>query len=221
MYKNVFFDLDGTLTQSEFGIINSVIYSLKQMGIEETDTQAVKRFIGPPLLKAFKEFYQMSDSDAEKATAIYREYYSAGEMFNAPLYPGIKDTLMTLHKKGHKLYVVTSKPTVYAEKIVEHFEVLKYFEGVIGPEISNKNYTKEELVRTAIDTAAQDSDIDPDDYIMIGDRYFDIDGANANGIASIGVLYGYGNRKELEEAGATYIADTAEMITKIVTEGSI
>ena len=221
MYKNVFFDLDGTLTQSEFGIINSVIYALSRVGIEESDPQALKRFIGPPLGKAFKEFYQMDDSDADKATAIYREYYSAGEMFNAPLYPGIKDTLRTLYEKGHKLYVVTSKPTVFAEKIVEHFEVLKYFEGVIGPELGNKSYTKEELVSAAMNKAAEDGNINPDDYIMIGDRYFDIDGAKANGIASIGVLYGYGNRKELEEAGATYIAETAEMIIKIVTEGSI
>ncbi len=221
MYKNVFFDLDGTLTQSEFGIINSVLYALNKMGIEESDPQAVKRFIGPPLLKAFKEFYQMSDSDAEKATAIYREYYSAGEMFNAPLYPGIENALKTLHEKGHKLYVVTSKPTVYAKRIVEHFEVLKYFESVIGPELGNKDYTKEELVRAAIKEAAGDGEINLDDYIMIGDRFYDIDGAKANSIASIGVLYGYGNRKELEEAGATYIAETAEMITKIVTEGSI
>ena len=216
MYKYLFFDLDGTLTQSEFGIINSIIYALGQMGIEVDDPESVKRFIGPPLIKAFKDFYQMNDEDASKAAVIYRERYSGGEMYNAPLYPGIAEVVKTLYDKGFKLYVVTSKPTVYAEKIVEHFDILQYFENVIGPQLGDKSYSKDELVATAIKEAAGDGEINPADYVMIGDRFYDIDGANANGIDSIGVLYGYGKREELEEAGATLIAETTEDILKVL-----
>ncbi len=212
MYKYLFFDLDGTLTQSEFGIINSIIFALNKMGIEVEDRESIKKFIGPPLIKAFKEFYNMSDEDATKAAAIYRECYDGGELFNAPLYEGIKETLRTLHANGKKLYVVTSKPTVFASRIVEHFDILKYFESVIGPELNNKNYSKNELVETAIKA----TDGDKSECVMIGDRFYDIDGANANNIDSIGVLYGYGNKEELEKAGATYLAETAKDILGLV-----
>ncbi|SNU09622.1 phosphoglycolate phosphatase [Lachnospiraceae bacterium] len=213
MYNHIFFDLDGTLTQSEFGIINSIIYALNKMGIEVDDPEYIKNFIGPPLTKAFKEFYNMNDQDADQATAYYREYYNAGELYNAPLYDGIEDTLKALKEKNKKLYVVTSKPTVFASRIVEHFDIMKYFEAVIGPEVSDKSYTKEEIVARAIEKTSGA----PDECIMIGDRFYDIDGANANDIASIGVLYGYGERDELEKAGATYIADTPRDILDVIT----
>ena len=132
MFKYAFFDLDGTLTQSEFGIINSIIYALDKMGIEVTDRESVKRFIGPPLTAAFKDFYDMNDEDAAKATKIYREYYNAGEMYNAPLYDGVEKVLADLYEKGVKMYIVTSKPKVFAEKIADHFDVLKYFEKVVN-----------------------------------------------------------------------------------------
>ena len=123
MYKYVFFDLDGTLTQSEFGIINSVIYALNKMGVEVGDRELVKRFIGPPLLVSFKEFYKMSDEDAEKAASLYRECYNAGEIFNAPLFDGIEELLKKLTEAGIKLYVVTSKPEVFAKRILEHYGI--------------------------------------------------------------------------------------------------
>ena len=214
MYKYVFFDLDGTLTQSEFGIINSVIYALNKMGIEVGDRESVKRFIGPPLIVSFKEFYKMSDEDAEKAAALYRECYNAGEIFNAPLFDGIKELLEKLTEAGIKLYVVTSKPEVFASRIVEHYGIKRYFEKVIGPDLSEKGPSKTELVKMAMD----DSSSDPikEEYVMVGDRFYDIEGANANGIDSIAVLYGYGNREEFEKSGATYIVDTPEDIARTV-----
>ncbi len=206
MYQYLFFDLDGTLTQSEFGIMNSIIYALKKMGIEEEDKEAMRHLIGPPLITSFKDFYHMNDEESEQAIKYYRECYNGGELFNAPLYDGIKETLKTLQAAGKKLYVVTSKPTVYADRIVEHFEVRKYFEGVIGPGISNKKYDKAELVKKAMDTVQESFGATPASaFLMIGDRLYDIEGAKANGIASAGVLYGYGSREELETAGATYI----------------
>ncbi|MCR4588368.1 MAG: HAD-IA family hydrolase [Lachnospiraceae bacterium] len=209
MYNSVFFDLDGTITQSEFGIIESILYALEKLGIHEENPDNLKRFIGPPLFNAFQDFYDLSDEKAEEAVRIYREYYGGGGMFNAPLYEGIADTIKTLHAQGKKLYVVTSKPTPFAKRIVEHFELLSYFEEVVGPDFSDKGYTKEALVKRAMELSGAP------DYIMVGDRHYDIEGAKAAGIHSIGVTYGYGSRKELEEAGATYVADHASEIQSI------
>ena len=234
MYKYAFFDLDGTLTQSEFGIINSIVYALVKMGYEKPDRESVMRFIGPPLVLAFKDFYKMSDEDAKKAASIYREYYNAGEMYNAPLYDGIEDTLKRLAESGVELYVVTSKPKVFSEKIVDHFGILKYFRKVVGPELSDVNYSKQELIRAAMDYSvrgifdnqtADDSEdrinqenvvVDPAEYIMVGDRKFDIEGAVLNGIDSIGALFGYGTKEELEKAGATYFAENAGQIADTI-----
>lgn len=223
MFKYAFFDLDGTLTQSEFGIINSLLYAMEKMGIEVEDRESVKKFIGPPLVLAFKEFCDLSEEDAKQAAVYYRECYNAGEMFNAPLYDGIEKVLKTLTEQGVTLYVVTSKPKVFAEKIVDHFDILKYFKKVVGPELKDISYSKEELVKMAMQDIADAADgVITDEIrkncVMIGDRLFDIEGAEKNSIASIGVLYGYGNRKELEEAGATYIAEDTKQVGDIVLQ---
>ena len=220
MFKYAFFDLDGTLTQSEFAIINSVVYAMKKMGVKIEDRESVKRFIGPPLMTSFKEFYNMSEEEAKQATAYYREFYNAGEMFNAPLYEGIDDTLKRLTQEGAELYVVTSKPAVFAEKITENFDILKYFKKVVGPDLKNADPSKKDLIRMAMeDICGEDGEITDElksQCIMIGDRHFDIDGAVLNNIASIGVLYGYGSREELEEAGATFIAENTKEVGDIV-----
>lgn len=214
MYKYVFFDLDGTLTQSEFGIINSVIYALNKMGVEVGDRELVKRFIGPPLLVSFKEFYKMSDEDAEKAASLYRECYNAGEIFNAPLFDGIEELLKKLTEAGIKLYVVTSKPEVFAKRILEHYGIKQFFEKVIGPDLSEKDSSKAKMVKMAINDTSDAPEIS--EYVMVGDRFYDIEGAKANGIDSIAVLYGYGNREEFEKAGATHIVNTPEDIARTV-----
>ena len=214
MYKYVFFDLDGTLTQSEFGIINSVIYALNKMGVEVGDRELVKRFIGPPLLVSFKEFYKMSDEDAEKAASLYRECYNAGEIFNAPLFDGIEELLKKLTEAGIKLYVVTSKPEVFAKRILEHYGIKQFFEKVIGPDLSEKDSSKAKMVKMAMYDTSDAPEIS--EYVMVGDRFYDIEGAKANGIDSIAVLYGYGNREEFEKAGATHIVNTPEDIARTV-----
>lgn len=214
MYRYVFFDLDGTLTQSEFGIINSVIYALNKMGIEVGDRELVKRFIGPPLMVSFKEFYKMSDEDAEKAAGLYRECYNAGEIFNAPLFDGIEALLKKLTEAGIKLYVVTSKPEVFANRILEHYGIKQFFQKVIGPDLSEKDSSKAKMVKMAMDDTSDDPKTT--EYVMVGDRFYDIEGAKANGIDSIAVLYGYGNREEFEKAGATHIVNTPEDIARTV-----
>ena len=214
MYNYVFFDLDGTLTQSEFGILNSVAFALEKLGIKVDNKESLKKFIGPPLAASFRDFFGMDEENIEKAIGYYRECYNGGEIFNAPLYDGIEETLKTLSDKGVKMFVVTSKPAHMAKKIIEHFDISKYFEDVVGPDLKDRSYSKKELVEAAINKTTDTPDLK--DYIMIGDRCFEIEGAVGNNIDSIGVLYGYGNKEEFEEAGATYIIEKPKNILEIV-----
>ena len=210
-YKYIFFDLDGTITQSEFGIIKSARVALEKMGIN-TDKESdddMKKFIGPPLYNSFCDFYNMSDEDAETAVKYYREYYEVDGLFDAPLYAGIKELIYKLYDEGKKLFVVTSKPAEIAKRIIEHFELDNKFIDVIGPDRSEKSPSKKELIERAI----SENDIaDKGKVIMIGDRKYDIEGANAAGVDSIGALYGYGSYEELKTAGAAYIVKKPEEI---------
>ncbi|MBR1816236.1 MAG: HAD-IA family hydrolase [Lachnospiraceae bacterium] len=210
-YEYIFFDLDGTITQSEFGIIRSARVALEKMGVDsssESDDD-MKKFIGPPLYNSFHDFYNMSEEDAEKAVKYYREYYEVDGLFDAPLYDGIKELIYKLYDEGKKLFVVTSKPAEIAKRIIEHFELDNKFIDVIGPDRSEKSPSKKELIERAIN----ENDIAyKSKVIMIGDRKYDIEGANAAGVDSIGALYGYGSYEELKTAGATYIVKKPEDI---------
>ena len=232
-YKYLFWDLDGTLTQSEFGIIDSVIYALEKMGIEPGERESLKKFIGPPLYEAFKNFYNMTSEDAEEAVRLYREFYKKEGIYNAPLYDGIKETLATLKEQGVIHMVVTSKPADLAEVVVTHQGIREYFEEIVGPTQKEKHSDKTVLVETALEHAArlqagtdgaagaEGSDISADikgAAVMIGDRHYDIDAAVNCNIDSIGVLFGYGSRAELEEAGSTYIVETAADIVATVSD---
>ena len=216
-YDYIFFDLDGTITQSEFGIIRSARYALSQMNIDtssETDKQ-LQKFIGPPLFNSFQDFYGMNDEDAERAVKLYRDYYEVEGLFDAPLFDGIEETVRTLHEHDKKLYVVTSKPQVTAKRIIVHFHLNDYFDAVIGPGKSEKSPNKKQLIERTIG----ENDIsNRQRVIMIGDRKYDIVGAKDAGVDSIGVLYGYGSLDELKEAGATYIAETPLDILSIIEE---
>ena len=214
-YNYVFFDLDGTLIQSEFGIIRSAKHALSQMGVEvsgEDDTKLL-RFIGPPLYNSFHDLYGMTDEDAMLAVKYYREYYEVSGLFDAPLYDGIEELTEKLHGAGKKLFVVTSKPAVTAKRIIDHYGLDDRFSAVIGPDKSEKSPDKKILIERAI---AENDITDKASVIMVGDRFYDIVGANEAGVDSIGVLYGYGNREELEEAGATFIVETPGDILKFV-----
>lgn len=218
-YNYIFFDLDGTITQSEFGIIKSVRYALNKMGInvdKESDKDLLK-FIGPPIYNSFCDFYGMSDEDSLNAVKYYRAHYEEYGIFDAPLYNGIDKLIADLHKCGKKLFVVTSKPAVIAERIIEHFDLTDKFAAVIGPDKSEKSPDKKELIIRAIKhgnikTLSQ--------VIMIGDRKYDIEGAKGAKVDSIGVLYGYGSRDELMEAGATYLVEKLEDIRNILNNPS-
>jgi len=218
MYKNIFFDLDGTLTQSEFGIMAAAIKALNHFGIDTPSREILKKFIGPPLYVSFHDFYGLSEEDSREAIRIYREYYVKEGVYQAPLYPGIKEMLETLKVAGYTLMITTSKPENLAVTVAKNYEIEGYFDRIIGPSLDEHDPNKAILIKRALEAL----DIDEADKealkscIMIGDRFYDIEAANEIGIDSIGVLYGYGSEQELSEAGSTFIAKEVSDITAYI-----
>ncbi len=211
-YNTVFFDLDGTVIDSGEGVSNSVLYALDKFGIKETKEKALK-FIGPPLAESFKEFYGFSDEKATQGIEIYREYYREKGIFECYLYDGIVDLLKSLKKNGYTVVLCTSKPEAYAHKILEHFDIMKYFDYACGATMDEKTRaTKDDVMKYAFETSGAKRE----STIMVGDRRFDINSANKFEIDSIGVAFGYGSREELENAGATYVFDSADEIEKLL-----
>lgn len=213
MYNTILFDLDGTLTDSSPGIINSILYSLNKLGIHESDTDKLRKFLGPPLVDSFKEYYNFSQEKAETAVEYYREYFSTKGLLENAVYNGVTELLEKLKELGKTLIVATSKPEPFTNRILEHFDLMKYFDFVAGSNMDNTRCKKAEVISYAL---ASCNIKELSDAVMIGDREHDIIGANKVGIDSIGVLYGYGDYDELHTAGATHIAENAEDILKII-----
>lgn len=217
--KYIFFDLDGTLTESGPGIINSVSYALNRLGVEVKDKDELKKFIGPPLLDSMMQFYGMTEEEAERGIAYYREYYTEKGIFENTVYGGITEALGKLKEAGKVLAVSTSKPEVFARRIAEHFSFDCYFDTICGAALDGSRVNKADVIQYTLETLGI-AECDRGKVLMVGDREHDILGAKKNGVASMGVLYGYGNRLELEEAGADYIIDVpAELPAKILGGG--
>lgn len=208
MYKTVLFDLDGTLTDPGLGITNSVAYALKKYGIEVEEREKLYSFIGPPLNDSFKKCYGFSDEKAMEAIMYYREYFSEKGIFENEVYDGIKELLRRVKESGRKIVLATSKPEEFALRILEHFELTEFFDVVAGASMDEKRNKKGDVIKYALEKGC----LTPEDAVMIGDREHDVLGAQENGIDTIGVLYGYGSRDELEKAGAMYIAETVNDI---------
>ena len=204
-HKYVLFDLDGTLTDSEPGIFACLRHSLSHFGIEEKDDAKLKRMIGPPLGQSFVEFYGFDEEKAAAALEKYRERYTVTGIYENKVYDGIPELLLALKQAGRKLILATSKPDVFAERVIAHFGLRHFFCYISAGDMAQKHSEKEEIIRNAL---IGNRITDLSEVIMVGDRKFDIYGAARCGIASVGVLYGYGERNELTEAGATYIAPT-------------
>ena len=209
--KTIFFDMDGTLIQSEFGIFDSVLYALEQFGYQLEDRSILRKFIGPPLYTSFTEFLGFSPEDGERAVALYREYYSSKGISQSPLYDGVREMLQTLKDAGMRLACVTSKPDTFARRVLELHRIDPLFEILAAPTMKDHNADKAPLLLRAM----AELSIDPAEVVMVGDRMYDINGANDAGVRSIGVLYGYGSREELTEAGATELAETPADVVKI------
>ncbi len=202
----VFFDLDGTITDSGDGIKNSAAYALNKFGIDVPDRNELNKFIGPPLAGSFRDLYGMSDEKADLAVLYYREYYAVKGIFENSLYDGIKDMLDALKTAKKTMVLATSKPEIYANQILDYFGIHDYFTHVCGAEMDHRRTDKHEVIEYALETAKV---TDRSRVIMVGDRHHDIDGAKKSGLDSIGATFGYGSKEELTQAGADYIVNDA------------
>ncbi len=217
MYQNLLFDLDGTLTDPGIGITNSVAYALEKYGIKTDDRTQLYKFIGPPLQDSFAEFYGFSQEEAKMAVQYYREYYKEKGIFENKLYDGMEHLLQSLCEAGKKLFVATSKPEAFAIQILKYFSLNQYFTYIAGSNMDGTRSKKEEVIAYAL-KAGKIQDLSS--AVMIGDREYDVTGAKKAGIASIGALFGYGSRKELEAAGADALAESPKDIYPIVCKAN-
>lgn len=212
-YDTILFDLDGTLTDPKLGITKSIQYSLKHFGIIEEDIDSLKKFIGPPLKDSFIEYYNFSNEDANNAIEKYREYFSEIGIFENRLYQGIKELLNILHNEKKNLIIATSKPTVFAERILEYFKIHRYFNLVVGSNLDGTRSKKGEVISYALKQYKCEA---KNKIIMVGDRKYDIIGAKEAEIDSVGVLYGYGSIIELKGENPNYIVKNIDELKEIL-----
>lgn len=214
-YDVILFDLDGTLTDSSPGIINSILYALKKYDIIVENTDELRKFLGPPLHESFRDFYGFDEDKAMEAVSFYREYFSTKGLLENTVYDGIPMLLQNLKNSGKRLILATSKPQEFTNRIMNHFDLTKYFEFIAGSNMDGTRSKKAEVIAFALNSC----DVtDMANAVMVGDRKHDIIGAKAVGIDSIGVEYGYGDYDELSSAGATYIVKTIEKLEELLTQ---
>ena len=212
-YQYILFDLDGTLTNSQLGITTCVAYALESFGIHTENPEELRKFIGPPLKESFVKYYNMTDGEGDRAVEKYRERFATVGLYENEVYAGIPELLQKLKAQGKTLHVATSKPTVYSDKILEHFGLKEYFSYIAGSELDGTRVNKAEVIQYALE---QMKITESEKIVMIGDKEHDMIGAGICGVDSIGVLYGFGEREELENHGATYIAETVSDLEKIL-----
>lgn len=212
-YSNIFFDLDGTLTDPYEGITRSVQISLKYFGIDVEDRNTLKCFIGPPLWESYMKYFGLSKEDAEIAVKKYREYFSVTGLFENEVYKGIPQLLQKLKNAGYDLAIATSKPAVFSQRIIEKFDLAKYFSFLSGSELDGTRVKKADVIEYAIDKLGIN---DRESILMIGDRMHDVEGAHKCGVSACGVLWGYGDIEEHKQYGAEYIVQNISELEKIL-----
>lgn len=211
-YDAVFFDFDGTIADTGEGIFSSVSYAIAVMGFPPLPDNRLRTFIGPPIFNSFKRELGMSDEQSAKAVEKYRERYSERGIYQLEVYEGIEELLIELKKSGIKVAIASSKPEKFVIRLIEFLKMDNLIDFIAAPESDKAPEGKAVLVERAVKHLG----IDKSRALMVGDRYFDIDGANGAGIESVGVTFGYGSREELENAGSTYLADNTNDIRKII-----
>lgn len=217
MYKYVLFDLDGTITEPEEGILNGVIYALSKFGISVKDRTSLYPYIGPPLRDSFREFHGLDSEQTEQAVLYYREYYSTKGIYQNDVMPGMEQAFIKLREQGCHLYVATSKPEVYAKQILEYLHLDGYFDGIAGSTFDKTRDTKAAVIAYLLDSIETES-LDISQVCMVGDRKFDVLGARQFGIDTIGVLFGYGTLEEFDACNCKYIAQSPEQMVEIVLQ---
>ncbi|MCM1263208.1 MAG: HAD hydrolase-like protein [Butyrivibrio sp.] len=230
-FQYILFDLDGTLTDPKVGITRCVQYALGKFGIDEPDLDKLEPFIGPPLIESLNEFYGFDEKKAAEAVVFYRERFGDVGIFENKIYGGMEELLARLKEEGRTLAIASSKPTIYVNRILQYFNIEQYFDVIVGSELDGTRSQKNEVVEEALnrlkalqqnepevqsESALQHGDKADENFVMIGDRKFDINAAKKFGIVSIGVSYGYAAPDELEQAGADYIVDTVEELGKLL-----
>lgn len=216
VFQYLLFDLDGTLTDPKIGITTCVQYALHHFGVEEPDLDKLEGFIGPPLADSFQQFYGFNEKQAEAAIQVYRERFNTVGIYENEIYPGIPEMLVRLKNAEKKLAVASSKPTVYVQKILQHFGIEQYFDVIVGSELDGTRSQKEEVIEEALRQLCHDDKKENGKVVMIGDRKFDIQGAKEFGLISVGVSFGYAPPGELEQAGADYIVDTVAELEELL-----
>ena len=216
MYDTILFDLYGTLTDSGLGITRAVQYALGQMGYEVPPRESLFTFIGPPLHRSFGKYYGMDEALAAEAVRQFRVYYNEmGGILENEVYPGIRELLSDLKKGGKRLMIATSKPQAAAELVMRHFGLDEFVPEIVGGTDDTRN-TKGKVIAYTL----REYGVDPGTAIMVGDREHDIHGAAENGIPAIGITWGYGDRAELEGAGAKAVFDTPAETAEYILRGS-
>ncbi len=204
--KYVLFDLDGTLTDSSAGVIGGTVYGLNKLGLNVPPREVLMTFIGPPLMESFRGTLGLDEETAKKVLANYREYYFARGYAENRVYDGVKQMLQSLKELGLRLFVATSKPEEISKRIIREFGLEIYFDEVFGASLDESRSSKASVIEYALNAIGADGS----NAVMVGDRKYDVIGAAQNGLKCIGVLYGYGDRAELTQAGAIEIAKTPQ-----------
>ena len=205
----VFFDLDGTITDSSEGIINSIQYALNKMGKEENDKEKLRSYVGPSLKQTFLTNYFPEGQEYKKAITFYREYYAKKGIFENRLYDGITDVLSEIYEKGGKIALATAKPTYFAKIILRHFEIMDKFDTIVGSHLDGTRSSKNDILYEVLD---QFGFPNSDQIFMIGDREYDVFGGKFHNLKTIGAEYGYAPAGELENAKPDSISSTKEII---------
>lgn len=212
MAKFILFDLDGTLTDSKEGIVNCVSYALKHFNIEHS-LDELEIFVGPPLKEQFMSFANLSEKDAEEAVRVYRERFAPIGIFENKVYDGVIDMLSRLKDDGKTLAIATSKPYIFAQRIADKYGITPFITLIEGSELDGRNTDKADVIKNAMKALGATSE----NTVMVGDRMHDCIGAKKNNIEFIGVSYGYAGENELEESGASVIADTPQRLYDILS----
>ena len=206
VYQYLLFDLDGTLTNPKEGITRSVQHALRHFGIEVADPDTLTPYIGPPLIPSFMEFHGLTQEQALEALQVYRQRFASVGLFENEVLDGVPEMLRALKQNGRFVAVASSKPEPYVIRILEHFDLLQYFDDVVGASMDEKRSAKKDIIEEALrrmGKAPGDRDI-----LMIGDRMHDVEGAQLCGLDSLGIYTGFAPEGELENAGATYVFHT-------------
>ena len=214
--KNILIDLDGTLTDPKVGITTSARYGLNKVGFPVAENENIDWIIGPPLKASLAKIMNVDANHdlAEQALQGYRERFSVVGLFENELYPHVKQTLEALQTQGYQLYLATAKPHVYAVRILEHFDLLKYFTHPYGSELTGERTNKGDLIHYIL----EHEQLNPAECMMVGDREHDILGARRNGIDTIAVEYGYGTLQELDFATPKYRIQSFDQILKVIAK---